>query len=109
MGAVAGAIKVAGEVLQERRDFAQQRHQIILANAELQERELIKMASLSAAMAAALRERGVKERTAALAGEVGVAALKVGFERWVTDQRASDLPSVILECLEELKNVTNEK
>ena len=53
--AVAAALEAAGAVLQERRDYARQRQAIIAANAELQERELIKLASLAAAIADALR------------------------------------------------------
>jgi hypothetical protein len=35
----------------------------------------------------ALRRRGVREPSASLAAEAGVAAFKVGFERWVDDPR----------------------
>src|SRR5438105_13146313 len=56
--AVAAALASAGALLQERREFALQRQTIVAANPELQERELIKLASLSAATAAALRQRG---------------------------------------------------
>src|ERR1700731_1224232 len=49
--AVAAALEAAGTLLQERREFARQRQAVIAANTELQERELIKLASLSAALA----------------------------------------------------------
>src|SRR3984885_2684010 len=49
--AVAVALQAAGTLLQERRQFALQRQSVIAANAELQERELIKLASLAAALA----------------------------------------------------------
>jgi AcrR family transcriptional regulator len=104
---IAEAFAVAGRVLQERRDFARQRQNVIAANPELQERELIKLASLAAAMAGALRLRGVNDQSAALAAEVGVAAFKIGFERWVKEPRSGDLPSDIRESLEELKAVAN--
>jgi AcrR family transcriptional regulator len=104
---IAAAVAFAGGVLQERRDFARQRQSVIAANPELQERELIKLASLASAMAEALQLRGVNHQSAALAAEVGVAAFKIGFERWVKEPRSSDLPSVIRESLEELKAVTN--
>ena len=58
--AVAAALEAAGTLLQERRDYAQQRQIVIAANAELRERELIKLASLAAALADALRQRGVE-------------------------------------------------
>jgi AcrR family transcriptional regulator len=104
---IANAVAVAGGVLQERRDFARQRQSVIAANPELQERELIKLASLASAMAEALRRRGVNDQSAALAAEVGVAAFKIGFERWIKEPQARDLPSDIRESLEELKAVTN--
>src|ERR1700683_2866018 len=56
--AVAAALAVAGAMLQERRDFARKRQAVITANAELQERELIKLSSLAAAMAVEVRARG---------------------------------------------------
>src|SRR5580692_9461321 len=46
---VAAALEAAGDLLQQRRDVALQRQAIIAANAELQERELIKLASLASA------------------------------------------------------------
>ena len=67
--------------------FARQRHALIRTYAELRERELGKLASLASAMAAALRRRGVADPAASLAAEAGVAAFKVGFERWVDDPR----------------------
>jgi AcrR family transcriptional regulator len=106
MDAVAGAVEAAGGVLQQRRDFALERQAIISANPELRERELIKMASLASAMANALRQRGVKDQTAALAAEAGVAVFKIGFERWIKGSDRSDLPRMMRESMEELRAVT---
>jgi AcrR family transcriptional regulator len=106
---IASAVLVAGGVLQERRDFARQRQSVINANPELQERELIKLATLAAAMAEALRGRGVNDLSAAMAAEVGVAAFKIGFDRWIKDPRSRDLPTDIRASLEELKAVANGK
>ena len=47
------------------------------------ERELIKLASLAAALADALRRRGVADPAATLTAEAGIAVFKVAFERWV--------------------------
>ena len=65
------ALEAAAAVLQERATSPRQRQAVITANAELQERELIKLASLAAALAEALRERGVAEPAASLTAEVG--------------------------------------
>src|ERR1700759_2326756 len=50
---VLAAIEAFGTRLQTRRQFAGQRHAVISANTELQERELIKLATLSTALAQA--------------------------------------------------------
>jgi AcrR family transcriptional regulator len=72
-------------------DFARQRHALIRTYAELRERELAKLASMASATAEALRDRGVPEPTASLAAEAGVAAFKVGFQRWIDDPRQRKL------------------
>src|SRR6202451_2425383 len=46
IAAAAAGLEAAGALIQEGREFAQQRQTIIAASAELQERELIKLASL---------------------------------------------------------------
>ena len=78
--AIAAALQAAGAVLQERRQYALQRQAVIAANAELREREVIKLASLASALANALRRRGVKEPAASLTAEAGIAVFKVAFE-----------------------------
>ncbi|MFJ2647885.1 TetR family transcriptional regulator [Streptomyces sp. NPDC087420] len=88
----------------DRHDFARQRQAVIAANVELQERELIKLASLSAALAKTLRGRGVSDAAASLAAEAGIAVFKVGFERWVRDGSRS-LASFLREALLELRVV----
>jgi AcrR family transcriptional regulator len=104
--AVAAAIEAAGALLQERREFARQRQAVIAANAELQERELIKLASLSAALAGTLRRRGVPGPAASLAAEAGIAVFRIAFERWISEPSQPDLPHLIRESLDELKAVT---
>jgi AcrR family transcriptional regulator len=104
--AIAAAIEAAGVLLQERRDGARQRQTIIAANPELQERELIKLASLASALAAALRRRGVSEPAASLTAEAGIAVFKIAFGLWIDDASGPDLPRLIRESLDELKAVT---
>jgi AcrR family transcriptional regulator len=103
--AIAG-VAAGGALIQERRAFARQRYEIIAANAELQERELMKMASLSAALADALRRRGVADAAASLAAEVAIAVFKVAFERWVMDPVHLDLPQLTHDALEDLTEIT---
>ena len=104
--AVAVGLQAMATLLQERRDHALRRQAAIVANAELRERELIKMASLSTALAAALRRRGVKELAANLTAEAGIAVFKIAFERWIDVANEHDFPSVIRESLDELKALT---
>jgi AcrR family transcriptional regulator len=103
---VAAALEAAGALLQQRREFSRQRQSIIAANAELQERELIKLASLAAAIADTLRRRGVKDPAAGLTAEAGIAVFKIAFERWVNETNQQDFRQLIRDSLDELKAVT---
>ena len=67
---------------------------------------MIKLATLSAALADALRLRGVTEPTASLTAEAGIAVFKVAFERWISNARELDFPELIRETLDGLKAVT---
>jgi AcrR family transcriptional regulator len=105
--AVASALQAAAALFPEdRREHAQRRQAVIAANPGLQERELIKLASLAAAIADALRGRGVTDPAASLTAEAGVAVFKVGFERWIDDANDTDLARLMTELLDELRAVT---
>ncbi|MFC4589626.1 TetR/AcrR family transcriptional regulator [Sphaerisporangium corydalis] len=82
MEAVMAAVLAAAAVMQERQEHSRRRQAVIAANTELQERELIKLASLGAAIADALRRRGVDEASASLAAEAGIAVFKIAFRSW---------------------------
>jgi AcrR family transcriptional regulator len=103
---VAAALEAAGALLQERREFSRQRQTIIAANPELQERELIKLASLASAIADTLRQRGVPDPAASLTAEAGIAVFKIAFERWINKTNQQDFQQLIRESLDELKAVT---
>jgi AcrR family transcriptional regulator len=102
IAAVARAIEAVGAQLQDRRDFARQRQRIIAANPELQERELSKLASWAAALAEALRGRGVDATAARIAGEVAIAVFRIAFERWIDDANERDLPDLIRDSFDQL-------
>jgi AcrR family transcriptional regulator len=104
--AVAGALQTAGALLQERREYSRQRQTVIASNTELQERELIKLASLASALADTLRQRGVTDPAASLTAEAGIAVFRIAFERWTNETNQSDLTQIIRESLNELKAVT---
>ena len=105
--AVAAALLAAAPVFRDRHDRARQRQVVIAANPGLQERELLKRASLASAMADALRERGVADPAASLAAEAGVIAFKTAFARWVTEPSEQDLARLIQESLDQLRALTS--
>jgi len=67
----------------DRREFVAKRQAVIDANSELKERDLLKAAALTAAMADALVARGVEPPVANLAANVGALALADAFRRWL--------------------------
>ncbi|MEU9189413.1 TetR family transcriptional regulator [Streptomyces sp. NPDC048484] len=103
--AMASTLETIATFFLERHEFARQRQAVIMASAELRERELIKLASLAAALAATLRRRGVQEPAASLTAEAGIAVFKIGFERWVGENGERALAEFLRESLDELKVV----
>ena len=77
------AFRAAENFLAENRHFAEPRRHVIASNPPLQERELIKAMSLAATLAFALQERGVSDRLASLAAQVGMAAFSQAFSSWL--------------------------
>lgn len=104
--AVWAALDTAATALGERHEYSRLRQSVIAANAELRERELIKMASLSAALADGLRHRGVRDPDARLAAEVGIAVLRVAFERWVSGPPSRTLAQTMRESFDRVKGLT---
>jgi AcrR family transcriptional regulator len=107
---IAAALEAVGALIEKSRgrEFAQRRQSIIAASAELQERELIKLASWADTLAGALRQRGVDDPTATLAAATGLAVFRVAFDRWVGDGNELDLPQLIRASLRDLKALTAE-
>ena len=101
----AGLVPVA-EMFTERHPFARIRAQIIEANPELQERELIKLQRLAAAIKDALVERGVSVNAAALAAQADVTVFQVAFAQWVQQDDPTALRRLIDQSLKELRSVT---
>jgi len=103
LDAVSAAFEAAGAMLQENPERVRLRDAIVSANAELRERELIKLAALASAVAGALRDRGIPEPAASLAAETGVAVFKTVFARWVSESGQPDLPGIIRESMTGLR------
>ena len=108
LAVVGAALEVAAAPFEEAGDFPRRRQAIIAANPELQERELIKLAALAAALADALRRRDVPDPAASLAAEAGIAVFKIAFLRWAGqpgDSGGQTLAQLIRQSLAELKTV----
>jgi len=105
MDTVSAAFEAAGAILQENPERVRLRDAIVSANADLRERELIKLAALASAVAGALRDRGIPEPAASLAAETGVAVFKTAFARWISEPGQPDLPGIIRESMTDLRDM----
>jgi AcrR family transcriptional regulator len=103
MDAVSAALQVVGAIIQDSPEPARLRYAVVSANPDLRERELVKLAEFAAAMAGALRDRGVPELAASLAAETGTAVYRVTFARWIGDPAQPDLPELLRESVAELR------
>jgi AcrR family transcriptional regulator len=101
--AVRSAVEAASTLMRGRRALARERQRIVAAHADLQERELIKRATLTAALAQALQRRGVAEPMANLAAEMGMAVFHVGFGHWLGDPEDRELVDIVHERFDQLK------
>ena len=100
LDAVCAAIGDAGVLFD--RVHARRRDAVISANPGLLERELLKLNRLTAAIADALRARGVPELTATVSAEAGVAVFKISFARWIADDPDSDFAGSVQKVRAEL-------
>lgn len=92
----------------ERRKWARKVRQVVAATSELHERELLKRAILNAAMADALRERGVPDPAASVAAELGGLAFSAAFARWVVEDDERGFAEFARDALAELVKATAE-
>ncbi|GLW35133.1 TetR family transcriptional regulator [Actinoplanes regularis] len=104
MAAVAGALGATCPLFEERREHARHRQSVIDTSPVLQERELLKLATLGAALAGALRERGTGEPAASLLAETGIAVFRVAFGCWINGSDRRTLADHLGESLTELKS-----
>ncbi|MBD5633814.1 MAG: hypothetical protein IAI49_04970 [Candidatus Eremiobacteraeota bacterium] len=86
---------------------ARKRQEIVVKHLDLQERGLIKRATLTATLARGLQQRGVPEAAASLAADMGMAAFFVGFEQWLDDPKNRELVQIVHEKFDELKAVAS--
>lgn len=105
MTALGAALDAACEFLADRQDHARRRQCVIDAHPALQERELLKMAALSAALRSGLVERGLAPVAAGVAAEAVVGAFKVAFAAWLEPGETRGLVTIGRAALDDLRGV----
>jgi AcrR family transcriptional regulator len=100
--AVLTGLTAAGAVFVEDREFHRRRQRVIASNAALQEREWAKLATLSAAIAAALRRGGVREPAATLLAGVGITVFEVAYGKWIAEPDDHDFAACMARSEAEL-------
>jgi AcrR family transcriptional regulator len=99
------AFRKAGRILEENRPFSEPRLEVIAATPALRERELAKAASLTDAVAEALRQRDVADRLAGLAAQTGWAAFHQAAQAWIDDPSQS-LDAHLLQAFDDLHTLS---
>jgi hypothetical protein len=93
--AVLGGLEALAAELQSRRDRVVERARVITASTELRERELIKVASWTAALDSALCGRGLRPPAAAVAAEASIAIFRAAFQRWIEEASEGPLADLV--------------
>jgi hypothetical protein len=96
------AFRKAGRVLEESRPYSEPRLEAIAATPALHERELAKAASLTDAIAGALRQRGVASRLAGLAAQAGWATFHQALQAWIDDP-SQNLDTHLTQAFDDLR------
>jgi AcrR family transcriptional regulator len=105
VGCLAAALESAAVAFTpDRHDLAPQRRAVIAANSELQERQLLKRAHFSSAMADALRARGTDDVAARLAAEMGVLAFSAAYARWAAPENRQPFTEIAHAALRDLQS-----
>ena len=96
------ALTRAGLELAGYGEFARVRQELIASSTELRERDLIKMASLTSAIAEALCRTQVTRRTATLTAQAAVAVFTTAYDDWISEGTA-DLDTLMQQSLADLR------
>ena len=99
----AGLERAAGAMGPLNRELAPRLQAIIAASSELQERYALKQVGFAAAMAGALRDRGVPDSAASLAAEMGALAFKEAFAAWAATDNRQELGELTRIALDRLR------
>ena len=100
------AFRSVESMLEDNRPFSMPRQQVIASTPALQERELAKVASLTVALACALHERGVDNRLATLAAQVGMTTFGYAVASWFDDP-TTNLGTHLSRAFDELRALSS--
>lgn len=103
--AIIRAFRAVEPLFIENRASSEPKRQIIDRSPALQERELAKTRALTVALASALRKRGVADRLATLAAQMGLATLTHAVAAWLDDP-SGDLDAYITQAFQDAGALT---
>ncbi|MBO0678733.1 TetR family transcriptional regulator [Mycolicibacterium sp. S2-37] len=89
----------------EKRSQSRARQRVIDGNPALQEREALKLIRLGAALADALRARGVDDLAAEVAAQTGVMVFGIAFARWIRDGEQRSFGQIVDEVSRQIGDV----
>lgn len=90
-----------------RRTFAVRRRAVIDAHPDLQERESLKQASLTASLGRAIAARGASDIVARVTAELGASALKSAYERWTDPSAIDEFGTIARHTLHEVQSAVS--
>ncbi|ROZ89313.1 TetR/AcrR family transcriptional regulator [Gordonia sp. OPL2] len=97
--------EAVGTFFADRLPSSRLRQTIIDANPELQEREALKMASLTDAVSKAFVSQGLDPTTASLTAEMGIAVFTIAFANWVSPGNTEPLAVLLRVAMTRLREV----
>ena len=110
LDAVVHGLQVAADqIFEPRRSPSVRRRGIIDATPELQEREVAKLAELTAAIVGALRKRGLDADAALLTARAGVLIEQTAEQRWVQPGERRPMRDVLSEVQLSLQTVVGQR
>jgi AcrR family transcriptional regulator len=107
LAVIGAALAAAAARFEEFREFAGLRYWLVASSRELQERELIKAASLAAGLSRALRARGLGDTAAALAARTCMIVMQVTLEQWIDDPARTPFQQIAQDALAQLREIAS--
>ncbi|MEV6609064.1 TetR/AcrR family transcriptional regulator [Kutzneria sp. NPDC051319] len=104
MAVLGEAFRAMRPVLEVNRPFAAPRAELIASIPALRERELAKIATIQDAAARALAARGIPDRQAVLAAQIGAATFGLAIQEWMSDS-AADFDSLLARAFQDVREL----